>query len=88
VDALLAEHKLLVGPHREPSTVVNTAGVAAVVQATYGDKQTTLVVRTNGSIHDPAWTVSDLNLEELVLAYLANSSAGARPGPSRIEVRS
>ena len=88
IDALLAEHKVLVGPRREPSTVAGMAGVASVLDAIHSEKQTTLVVRTNGTIHDPVWMVSDLTLEELVLAYLANSSAGVLPGPTRIEVRS
>jgi ABC-2 type transport system ATP-binding protein len=33
--------------------------------------QSTLVVRTDAPIHDPAWTVSQLSLEDLVLAYMS-----------------
>jgi len=82
VDALLAEHKLLVGPRHEAASI---AGVGTVVQQSHTDKQSTLLVRTNGTIHDPLWTVQDITLEDLVLAYLAEASAGALPGPTRID---
>jgi ABC-2 type transport system ATP-binding protein len=84
VDELLASHKILVGPRRE--TPAGIAGVAAVVKESHAGKQTTLLVRTDGPIHDPAWTVEDVSLEDLVLAYLANSDAGALPGPTRIDL--
>jgi ABC-type multidrug transport system ATPase subunit len=77
VDDLLAEHKVLIGPHGEP------AGTAAVISASRTGRQSTLLVRTNGPIHDPAWTVHDVTLEDLVLAYLAEPSAGALPGPAQ-----
>jgi ABC-2 type transport system ATP-binding protein len=82
VDELLASHKILVGPRRETADVAGTAGVAAVVKQSHAGKQTTLLVRTDGPIHDPAWTVEDVSLEDLVLAYLANSDAGTLPGPA------
>jgi ABC-2 type transport system ATP-binding protein len=85
VDELLASHKILVGPRREAPTA-GTAGVAAVVGESHAGKQTTLLVRTNGPIHDPVWTVEDVSLEDLVLAYLANSDAGVLPGPARLDV--
>ncbi|HEX8004904.1 MAG TPA: ABC transporter ATP-binding protein [Trebonia sp.] len=72
VDELLAEHKALVGPNRERSGI---AGVATVVRESRTDKQTTLLVRTSGPILDPAWTVHDITLEDLVLAYLAYPAA-------------
>jgi ABC-2 type transport system ATP-binding protein len=81
VDTLLAEHKLLTGPRREATGI---AGVGAVVQQSHTDKQSTLLVRTNGAIHDPLWTVQDVTLEGLVLAYLAEASAAALPGPTPI----
>jgi len=81
VDDLLAAHKVLVGPRRD---AVRVAGAATVVRASHTDKQSTLLVRTNGEIHDPAWTVHDVSLEDLVLAYLADPSVGALPGPARL----
>src|SRR5262249_36040272 len=82
VETLLAEHKRLVGPRRDADAI---AGVATVVDASHTDRQSTMVVRTDGPIHDPLWTVDDITLEDLVLAYPANGSAGALPGPSRVE---
>ena len=79
----LVRPQILVGPRRETADVAGTAGVAAVVRQSHADKQTTLLVRTDGPIHDPAWTVEDVSLEDLVLAYLANSDAGTLPGPAR-----
>jgi ABC-2 type transport system ATP-binding protein len=78
VDDLLAEHKVLIGPRRAASP----AGVAAVIRESHTDKQTTMLVRTDGPILDPAWTIRDLSLEDLVLAYLAEPSAGKLPGPA------
>jgi ABC-2 type transport system ATP-binding protein len=83
VDDLLAEHRLLIGPHREVQSV---HGVGAVVRESHTDKQSTLLVRTSGPIHDPAWQVHDVTLEDLVLAYLANSSAGTLPGPAHLDL--
>ena len=30
----------------------------------------TLLVRTDGPVHDPAWTITPVSMEELVLAYM------------------
>ena len=80
VDELLERHKLLIGPHRDPQPPI--AGVAQVVRASHTDRQASLLVRTDGPIHDPAWKAHEVTLEDLVLAYLADPSAGALPGPS------
>lgn len=73
VEDLVAEHRLLVGPReREP-----IAGVAAVLRASHTDRQSTLLVRTNGTIDDPAWTVHEVTLEDLILAYLADGDTQA-----------
>ncbi|MFB9236744.1 ABC transporter ATP-binding protein [Plantactinospora siamensis] len=80
VDALLAEHRLLVGPRRADLAGLD---VGTVVRESHTDRQTTLLVRTDRPVADPAWTVSDVTLEDLVLAYLADPSVGALPGPGR-----
>ncbi len=80
VEDLLAGHKLLVGPHRDPSRIPQGL---TVVHASHTDRQTTLLVRTTGPILNPAWTVHDLTLEDLVLAYMSQPAAGALPGPIR-----
>jgi ABC-2 type transport system ATP-binding protein len=55
--------------------------VDTVVQASHADRQTVALVRTRGPIADPAWSVREVGLEELVLAYLAEPDAGTLPGP-------
>jgi ABC-2 type transport system ATP-binding protein len=83
IDDLLAGHKVLIGPHREPP-----AGIGAtVVTASHTDRQSTLLVRTTAGVEDPLWTdplwaVHDVTLEDLVLAYLSDASASALPGPA------
>jgi ABC-2 type transport system ATP-binding protein len=79
-EELLAQHKLLIGPYREAQPPI--AGVAQVVRASHTDRQATLLARTNGPIHDPAWKAHEVTLEDVVLAYLAEPSAAALPGPS------
>jgi ABC-2 type transport system ATP-binding protein len=84
VDDLLAEHKLLTGPRRDDTGRI--AGVRTVVRESHTDRQTTLLVRTDGPVLDPAWTVRDLGLEDLVLAYLADPGSASLPGPARLGV--
>ena len=44
-------------------------------------------MRCDGPVLDPAWTVEDLNLEDLVLAYMGNAST-ARRARQKLEVLS
>jgi ABC-2 type transport system ATP-binding protein len=76
VDRLLATHHLLTGARRQPVTLPEGQ---QVISASHADKQTTLIVRTDGPIRDPAWTVSALGLEDLVLAYMSWGTPGSRP---------
>lgn len=80
VDQLLASHHRLVGARRD--TVSLPAGFE-VIEASHTDRQSTLLVRTDDSIHDPAWTVQPVGLEDLVLAYMRRTSDSATPvGPT------
>jgi ABC-2 type transport system ATP-binding protein len=71
VEELLATHHRLSGPRRDPARLPADQHVVA---ASHTDRQTTLIVRTDAPIHDPAWTVSQLSLEDLVLAYMGKST--------------
>ncbi|TDD75660.1 ABC transporter ATP-binding protein [Actinomadura darangshiensis] len=84
VDELLAEHRTLIGPRTREGEY---SGVGTVLRESHTDKQTTLLVRTGGPIHHPAWNVSDVTLEDLVLAYLADPNAAALPGPVSLPQR-
>jgi len=78
VGELLASHRRLSGPRRDPGTL--PAG-QAVVEESHTDKQSTLLVRTDEPVLDPAWTVTPVGMEELVLAYMnpANDIPARRP---------
>jgi len=76
VDRLVAAHRLLTGPRRNPATL---PGDWEVISASHTDRQSTLLIRTDAPIHDPAWTVSQVSLEDVVLAYMSQA-AGQRPG--------
>jgi len=67
LDDLLAAHRLLVGP---PRRVTRGGGIAAVVRESHSDRQSTVLVRIDGPIVEPAWAVHEVDLEELVLAYM------------------
>jgi ABC-2 type transport system ATP-binding protein len=71
VDELLEGHRTLVGPRTETDQI---PGVVEVIRASHTDRQTTLLARTDGTVPaDPAWSVHDVTLEDLVLAYLAKA---------------
>ncbi|MFC5824657.1 ABC transporter ATP-binding protein [Nonomuraea insulae] len=79
VEELLAVHHRLSGPRRDLSTLPANQHV---ISASHTDRQTTLLIRTDEAILDPAWTVGRLSLEDLVLAYLsrpAEAEADHRP---------
>jgi ABC-2 type transport system ATP-binding protein len=78
VDDLLATHHRLVGPRRDPSAL---PADQAVIEQSHVDKQTTLIVRTRQPILDPAWAVTPVTLDDLVLAYLRQARDGV--GASR-----
>jgi len=67
IDAVLASHRMLLGPRR---TVSDTGRGFDVIKATHTANQTRLLVRLNGPVLDPAWEVSEVALEEIVLAYM------------------
>jgi ABC-2 type transport system ATP-binding protein len=71
VDRLLAAHHLLTGPRRDPAAL--PAGWE-VITASHTDRQSTLLVRTEAPIHDPAWTVTQVSLEDIVLGYMSQAA--------------
>jgi ABC-2 type transport system ATP-binding protein len=78
IEELVNGHRLLVGPRHD-----GCAGVAGahVVHTAHSDRETTLIVRMDGRVLDPAWEQHDVGLEDVVLAYLRNSSARTLPRP-------
>ena len=78
VSDLLAGHRRLSGPRRDPATL--PAG-QEVIEESHTDKQSSLLVRTSEPVHDPAWAVTPVSLEDLVIAYMnpANEIPARRP---------
>jgi len=74
VDDLLACHYRLVGARRDDRRI---PGDQDVIEESHTDRQTSLLVRADGPILDPAWTVEPVGLEDLVLAYMRR--AGSDP---------
>ena len=70
VSDLLASHRRLSGPRRDPGTL--PAGQEVITES-HTDKQTNLLVRTDGPVLDPAWAVKPVSLEDLVLAYMSRA---------------
>ena len=83
IDELLASHHRLAGPRRDWDAL---PGDQQLIGESHTDKQRTLVVRTTQPILDPGWTVENLDLEDLVLAYMTRGvEQDRRP---KLEVRS
>ncbi|MFC9973679.1 ABC transporter ATP-binding protein [Spirillospora sp. NPDC127200] len=77
VDELLAAHHRVTGPRRDASRY---PADWLVVSESHTDRQTSLVVRAGAPIHDPSWTVGEISLEDLVLAYMSRpADSGRRP---------
>jgi ABC-2 type transport system ATP-binding protein len=75
VDELLASHHRLVGPRRDLDSL---PADQHVIEASHTDRQSTLVVCTDQPIHDPAWTVEPVGLEDLLLAYMGQAATASR----------
>jgi ABC-2 type transport system ATP-binding protein len=72
VDELLASHHRLTGARRDSTRL---PADQTLISESHAEKQTTLMVRTAQPILDPAWTVSAVTLDDLVLAYLRQARA-------------
>ena len=75
VEELLATHHLLTGPRRDPATLPDGQ---QVISGSHTDVQSTLLVRTSSPVLDPAWTVSEVGLEDMVLAYMRQAAGPGR----------
>jgi ABC-2 type transport system ATP-binding protein len=84
VEGLLESHRILMGPRRPLGTI---RGVREIVRERYSGRQLTLLVTADGAIHDPSWTVEQVGLEELLLAYMAPERLPTPKPPERVPLR-
>jgi ABC-2 type transport system ATP-binding protein len=82
VDELLAAHHLLSGPRRDEDRL--PTGIQ-VISGSHTDRQSTLLVRADGPVLDPAWTVSAVGMEDLVLAYMKQAAGRSRRDRRHLE---
>jgi ABC-2 type transport system ATP-binding protein len=78
IPEIVAGHRILTGPRSDASSV---ARVHNVIRESHTERQTTLLVRANGHVYDSCWEQHEVDLEEIVLAYLGYDPR--RPSPVR-----
>ena len=78
VDDLLASHRLLTGPRCDMAAL---PAEWHVISASHTDRQSTLLISTADPVSDTTWTVDQVSMEDLVLAYM--SKAASTPGRNR-----
>jgi ABC-2 type transport system ATP-binding protein len=67
IEEILSTHRMLVGPRRELRTLEPGLTVVRAVQT---QRQTRVLVRTEGPVLDPSWDVAEVGLEDVILAYM------------------
>jgi ABC-2 type transport system ATP-binding protein len=75
VDELLTTHHRLSGPLHDTARLPKDLHV---IEERHTDRQSTLLVRRDGPVLDPTWTVENLSLEDVVLAYMGQAGSGTR----------
>jgi ABC-2 type transport system ATP-binding protein len=76
VDGLLAAHRLITGRRCDTAELPPTW---QVISASHTDRQSTLLIRSSDPIEASGWTIAEISMEDLVLAYMSNASVA----PSR-----
>jgi ABC-2 type transport system ATP-binding protein len=72
IDTVLESHRILVGPRRTTAEIEQGFDV---IKVTHTTNQTRLLVRINGPVLDPSWDVSEVGLEDIVLAYMGQDDS-------------
>jgi ABC-2 type transport system ATP-binding protein len=68
IETLLEEHRILTGPRKDTTAIARTY---AIVREDTTPRQTTLLVRMNGPVINPVWSVEEASMEEIVLGYMS-----------------
>jgi len=84
IEQLLSEHHRLVAARRDG---LQLPSGWKVIENRETDRQSTLVVRHDRPVVDPAWTIEELDLEDVVLAYMARASSNGAHRPTLVGVQ-
>jgi ABC-2 type transport system ATP-binding protein len=79
ISEIVASHRLLTGPRSD------AARVHDVIRESHTERQTTLLVRANGHVYDSCWEQHEVDLEEIVLAYLGYQPGNGASATSALE---
>jgi ABC-type multidrug transport system ATPase subunit len=71
-------HRRLIGPRQDVAAI---SSLHTVIEASYTERQTTLLVRMNGPLFDSSWEVQDVSMEDIVLAYLSQQAGDRLQAP-------
>ena len=74
IEEIVESHRLLTGPRADTAAV---GRMHEVIREKHTERQTTLLVRANGHVYDAGWELHEVDLEEVVLAYLGQRTSGA-----------
>ena len=85
VSELLSSHHRLSGPRRDARSLPANQ---EIIEESHTDKQSTFLVRTSDPVHDPAWTVRPVTLDDLVIAYMSRQVAPERARRPQLQVTS
>jgi ABC-2 type transport system ATP-binding protein len=72
IDDVLGGHRVLVGPRRSTAELERRFTVVKAVQT---ERQSRVLARLDGPVLDPAWEMSEVSLEDIILAYMSEDQA-------------
>ncbi len=81
IDELLTTHLRLTGPRYNLDRLPRQQ---SVVEERHTDRQSTLIVRTTEPVLDPNWQIEQLDLEDLVLAYMRRAAPTRAADPMEV----
>jgi ABC-2 type transport system ATP-binding protein len=81
IDALVNQHRILVGPRAAREVESDPT----VIRFSHTERLSTLLVRTDGRGIGSEWEVHQVSLEDIVLAYLSRPTARSMPRPELVE---
>jgi ABC-2 type transport system ATP-binding protein len=84
VEELLSSHRLLTGAARPLGRI---PGVKEIVRERHSGRQMTLLARLDGRVVDPSWSVDEIGLEDLLLAYMAAERLPGSQEPEKGRLR-